>query len=618
MISVRTNKKCNFLLSTFAWVLFVSNISAQLPSYLPTNGLVAWYPFNGNANDGSGNGNNATNYGGVLTIDRNNNPQAAYSFESGYVSVNSGSFGSASFTFSAWAKPNSITGNGFGDIGGTYFNYQGYFVGIQNGIPKARIHSSVNNSIQEVASAQAVLPNVWYHITVTYESPVLKIYVNGINTGTVNTGTFQFTNRNSLAIGRSPWVLNESQSSFPGSIDDVAIYNRALTPIEINSVYTNTTGNTGGTTLTNPAPPGIPYQAEVRNENGEVLSNANVNVRFTLHELTANGTVSYQETQAITTNELGLFAATIGAGTPTQGTFAGINWSQTTKFLQVEVDTGNGYITMGNQQLMSVPYALYAANGPVGPQGPAGEPGPIGINGPQGPQGITGQNGINSLIKTSSELAGLNCPKGGVKIETGSDLNSNGTLEINEINVNLTQYVCNGSTSSPQTIADWKLPDGFVNVSMINWNLATTQNAGTFNSFPYTVPPGRNLYIQSSISSQALNGCSPGIYCNNIQINNGGCGGSTNNQIYIIPPGSTITYNGGCIIGNLTSGCSTAFASFSGFLVDATVTAIFQTSSILVPSGQIFVSYSNSSLPSFYTAGQSVPANLNGYLISVQ
>ncbi|MFN5619669.1 MAG: FISUMP domain-containing protein, partial [Flavobacteriales bacterium] len=155
----------------------------------------------------------------------------------------------------------------------------------------------------------------------------------------------------------------------------------------------------GGTTNTTPAPPGIPYQAEVRNDSGEVLANANVNVRFTLHELTANGTVSYQETHAITTNELGLFAATIGAGTATQGTFASINWSQTTKFLQVEVDAENGYVTMGNQQLMSVPYALYAANGPAGPQGLAGPQGPAGIDGAPGPQGPAG-NGLTDGTTT--------------------------------------------------------------------------------------------------------------------------------------------------------------------------------------------------------------------------
>lgn len=559
---------------------------AQLPSYLPTNGIVAWYSFNGNANDESGNGNNATNYGGVLTIDRNNNPQAAYSFASGYVSVNSGSFGSASFTFSAWAKPNSITGNGFGDIGGTYFNYQGYFVGIQNGIPKARIHSSVNNSIQEVASAQAVLPNEWYHITVTYETPILKIYINGINTGTVNTGTFQFTNRNSFAIGRSPWVLNESQSSFPGSIDDVAIYNRALTPTEINSVYTNTTGNTGGgTTTTSPAPPGIPYQAEVRNDSGEVLANANVNIRFTLHELTANGTVSYQETYAITTNELGLFAATIGAGTATQGTFAGINWSQTTKFLQVEVDAGNGYITMGNQQLMSVPYALYAANsqsGPQGPQGPAGadgaqgpqgeqgtagatgpqgpigltgpqgEQGPMGATGPQGPIGLTGlqgsqgpigatgpqgpigsngANGLNSLIKTSNEPAGNNCNSGGIKIETGLDLNSDGNLDNIEINNSQTQFICGISSSSLSRgiklgysqSATWTCPSDVFQVQVELWGAGGGGSSYSYSSDPNFAPScyGNKAGGKGGYNRQTINVTPGNTY--EITIGLGGC-----------------------------------------------------------------------------------------------
>jgi uncharacterized protein (TIGR02145 family) len=140
-------------------------------------------------------------------------------------------------------------------------------------------------------------------------------------------------------------------------------------------------------------PTGIPYQAEVRNESGEVLANTNVNIRFTLHELAANGTVSYQETHALTTNELGLFAATIGAGTAVQGTFAGINWAQTTKFLQVEVNTGSGWISMSNQRFLSVPYTLYATNGAQGPQGPFGPQGNPGAPGPQGPSGPPGPAG---------------------------------------------------------------------------------------------------------------------------------------------------------------------------------------------------------------------------------
>jgi hypothetical protein len=108
------------------------------------------------------------------------------------------------------------------------------------------------------------------------------------------------------------------------------------------------------------APPGIPYQAIARNANGTPYVNANLTVRFSLHESTATGTVSYSETKSLQTNDLGLFSTTFGSGTPITGTFAGINWAQTTKFLQVEINLGSAWVDMGTQQLMSVPYAMYS------------------------------------------------------------------------------------------------------------------------------------------------------------------------------------------------------------------------------------------------------------------
>ena len=52
----------------------------NVPSYVPTNGLVGWWPFNGNANDESGNGNDGTNNGATLTTDRFGNANSAYDF----------------------------------------------------------------------------------------------------------------------------------------------------------------------------------------------------------------------------------------------------------------------------------------------------------------------------------------------------------------------------------------------------------------------------------------------------------------------------------------------------------------------------------------------------------
>lgn len=109
-------------------------------------------------------------------------------------------------------------------------------------------------------------------------------------------------------------------------------------------------------------PQGIPYQAMIRNSDGSALMNTNVTVRFTLHQNTTTGAVEYQETQALVTNAFGLINAVFGQGTAVQGTFAAINWSNATKFIQVEANDGNGYVDMGTQQMMSVPYAMYAGS----------------------------------------------------------------------------------------------------------------------------------------------------------------------------------------------------------------------------------------------------------------
>ena len=109
-------------------------------------------------------------------------------------------------------------------------------------------------------------------------------------------------------------------------------------------------------------PPGIPYQAIARNANGTHHVNAALSVRFSLREQTANGTVSYAESHNLQTNDLGLFSTTFGSGAAITGSFTAINWAQTTKFLQVEINLGSGWVDVGTQQLMSVPYALFAGS----------------------------------------------------------------------------------------------------------------------------------------------------------------------------------------------------------------------------------------------------------------
>jgi hypothetical protein len=110
------------------------------------------------------------------------------------------------------------------------------------------------------------------------------------------------------------------------------------------------------------APQGIPYQAIARDGNGTALVSQPIAIRFTLRNINATGSIVFQETHAAATTSLGLFTLNIGEGTPTSGTFTGIDWANGAKYLQVEYDPtgGSNFTDMGTTQLMSVPYALHA------------------------------------------------------------------------------------------------------------------------------------------------------------------------------------------------------------------------------------------------------------------
>jgi uncharacterized protein (TIGR02145 family) len=106
------------------------------------------------------------------------------------------------------------------------------------------------------------------------------------------------------------------------------------------------------------APALIPYQAVARDAAGQALNNAAINARFTIHDGEASGAVAWQEIQTVTTSELGLFTVQLGSSIA----LTGVDWSNGTKFMQVEIDLGQGFVDMGTQQLLSVPYALFSSN----------------------------------------------------------------------------------------------------------------------------------------------------------------------------------------------------------------------------------------------------------------
>lgn len=112
-------------------------------------------------------------------------------------------------------------------------------------------------------------------------------------------------------------------------------------------------------TLGQSAPEKINYQAVARDDNGNVMSQATIDVYFTIMDSNSNS-VYEEEHTGVTTNDYGLFSVAIGNGSTQSGTFANIDWGSGQHMVEVEVNSGNGYTSMGTSELNSVPYSLYA------------------------------------------------------------------------------------------------------------------------------------------------------------------------------------------------------------------------------------------------------------------
>ena len=121
------------------------------------------------------------------------------------------------------------------------------------------------------------------------------------------------------------------------------------------------------------APQGFNYQATVRNQEGQLITNQNVYFKFNLMQGSPTSVPVFTETHYVPTDDKGTVNLIIGQGTADTGTanFNEINWSMGNYYMGIELNTGNGYIALGTLQLMSVPYALYAEQTGAVPETPS-------------------------------------------------------------------------------------------------------------------------------------------------------------------------------------------------------------------------------------------------------
>ena len=232
---------------------------ASLPLNLQ-NGLVAFYPFCGNANDISGNGNDGTVFNAQLASDRFGNINSAYQFDgtTSYIDISKQFFnnGSNQYSISLWF--NSISNMPTDGVGQTLLNtnpHRGLGLSYSyRGDKKLSFWNQVDPSsignwdITQNPFNYTVNLNQWINVVIVKDGLVFKLYVNGAFDKEVSISTNPFLKMVGMQIGSISCCTKEF---FKGKIDDVGFWNRALRAEEILQLYGNQASvlwSTGATT----------------------------------------------------------------------------------------------------------------------------------------------------------------------------------------------------------------------------------------------------------------------------------------------------------------------------------------------------------------------------------
>lgn len=231
-------KKKLLLLSLFT----INALVAQVPNYIPTNGLVAYWPFSGNANDLSGNANNGTVSGATLTTDRFGNTNSAYSFSNSGILIANQFYnnGWTNYSISLWFLTNNnnqrmqmIFNTSPHDGEGLSYchnNRPNLFSHWKNENPN--IHS------WNIFSANPLIYNpidnlVWYNLTIVKTGNIYSYYVNGVFDKSSTTTISALNQLTGVRFGSTA-----GSEYLNGKLDDIGIWNRDLTQAEITGLYT--------------------------------------------------------------------------------------------------------------------------------------------------------------------------------------------------------------------------------------------------------------------------------------------------------------------------------------------------------------------------------------------
>ena len=300
-------------------LLFATNAFAQVPNYVPSNGLIGWWPFCGNANDMSGNGYDGTVTGASLASDRFGNSNAAYIYNgtTNYITTTAVESNITTYTISAWFK-SSVGGymvtSGFNQGGiVTYLHNQA--TGGSN-VGKVTYYQENNGGAFGSLTQATYIDNQWHHFvgvlngfaTGNLHPDSMKIYIDGVfvanDNATTTNGSFPANPNMPILFGGTPSLPS---SFFNGELDDIGIWNRALTLAEISSLFSVTCVNQITATVT-------PQSATTFCQGGSVTLNANAGNNYMYQWLLNGNTINNATSSSYTANQSGSYSVVICDG----------------------------------------------------------------------------------------------------------------------------------------------------------------------------------------------------------------------------------------------------------------------------------------------------------------
>jgi hypothetical protein len=234
------------------------NSFGQVPSYVSTNGLVGWWPFNGTANDESGNGNNGTVNGAALTADRFGLADSAYSFNgiSDFIELPNiipVQVGTISFWFLTNTSLPGLDGNanqvllyhsnvmdnGWGVLGAS--NMQTHTGIHYTGSPDFMFDNSAGFK-EDLPTT--ISSNTWYHLALTFDkADSARCYFNGELLSTRDLSTESANIAPTMTyIGKT----GNGARKLNGAFDDLGIWNRELEVCEIQDLYNSQLNSVSG------------------------------------------------------------------------------------------------------------------------------------------------------------------------------------------------------------------------------------------------------------------------------------------------------------------------------------------------------------------------------------